>query len=73
MPTTTNRSLTVVVSAVRFSSPLDYTFVTLGDDWPTTDSDEPYGARDDKDHAKRSIRNPLRRAAEWARRVRRRL
>jgi hypothetical protein len=47
---------------------MEWTFVTLGDDWPTI-SDSP-----DEDVSAKSeqlVRNPFRRAAQWARRVRR--
>jgi len=48
---------------------MEFNFVSLGDDWPTTNdfSLEESSSADAGQH-----QNPLRRAAQWARNVRRR-
>lgn len=52
------------------SSPLDYTFVTLGDDWPSAYEPDSENATSVVEHKR--LRNPFRLAKEWALRRRRR-
>jgi hypothetical protein len=59
----------ILSSVLLDSAPMEWTFMTLGDDWPTI-SDSP--DQDMPSNSKQLVRNPFRRAAQWARKVRRR-
>ena len=58
------------------SAPLDYNFITLGDDWPSVDVSEQATANNANPKGRPSFkqqrRGPVRRVAEWAGKVRRR-
>lgn len=57
-------------------APLDYNFITLGDDWPSVDVSEQATANNANPKGRPSFkqqrRGPVRRVAEWAGKVRRR-